>query len=170
MAAILIVSACTGRTTTITSVATTTMTVAPTTTLTTADATAAFRTCLEDHGVVVPDLPVGATGKPDLGPLAIANDAGSLEFRSALADCATILAANGVLDPGSDDQLASEVLRQLERFAICMRESGVEEFPDPVDGFAGGGVPFPVIPMTDPELSAAIEICSSALGIAPLTG
>jgi hypothetical protein len=170
LVAILLVSACTGRTTTITSAATTVTTAVTTTTLAMDQALSEFRACLEDQGVVVPDLPLSESGRPDLGPLAIANDASSGGFRSALADCATILAANGILDLGDDAELKAEVRRQLERFAVCMRDSGVEGFPDPVEGFAGQGVPFPVIPMTDPELGRAIDTCSTALGIAPLTG
>lgn len=170
LVAILLVSACTGRTTTITSAATTVTTAVTTTTLAMDQALSEFRACLEGQGVVVPDLPLSESGRPDLGPLAIANDPSSAGFRSALADCATILAANGILDLGDDTELKAEVRRQLERFAVCMRDSGVEGFPDPVEGFDGQGVPFPVIPMTDPELGRAIDICSTALGIAPLTG
>lgn len=164
----LLLVACTGPTTA-TSLAPTT-TVATTTTLLIEEAIAAFRSCLEDRAVVVPDLPIDEAGRPDLGPLATANDISTNTFRTSLTDCATILAANGVLDAGQDDVLAAEVRKQLEEFSECMREAGVEDFPDPVDGFAGQGLPFPSIPIADPELATAIETCSTALGFAPITG
>jgi hypothetical protein len=102
--------------------------------------------------------------------LATANDISTNAFRGALTDCATILAANGVLDAGSNAGLAEEVRKQLQRFSECMRQAGVQDFPDPVDGFAGQGLPFPSIPIADPELATAIETCSTALGFAPITG
>ena len=164
----LLLVACTGPTTA-TSLAPTT-TVATTTTLVIEEAVVVFRACLEDRAVVVPDLPIDEAGRPDLGPLATANDISTNAFRRSLTDCATILAVNGVLDAGQDDVLAAEVRKQLERFSECMREAGVEDFPDPVDGFAGQGLPFPSIPIADPELAIAIETCSTALGFAPITG
>ncbi len=164
----LLLPACTGPTTATTLAPTTT--VATTTTLVVEEAVAAFRSCLESRDVVVPDLPIDEAGRPDLGPLATANDISTNAFRTALSDCATILAANGVLDANSSAELAEEVRQQLRRFSECMREAGVEEFPDPVDGFAGQGLPFPSIPIADPELAAAIETCSTALGFAPITG
>jgi hypothetical protein len=135
-----------------------------------AEAVNQFKSCLEARDVVVPDLPVDELGRPDLAPIATANDISTNAFRASLSECAVILAANGVLDTAGDVQLANEVRKQLGRFAACMRESGVEDFPDPVDGFAGQGLPFPSIPIEDPELAAAIESCSTALGFAPITG
>jgi len=164
----LLLPACTGPTTATTLAPTTT--VATTTTLALEQAVAAFRSCLEARDVVVPDLPIGEAGRPDLGPLATSNDISTNAFRTSLSDCATILAANGILDTGQDAVLAAEVLKQLQRFSECMRQAGVEEFPDPVDGFAGQGLPFPSVPIADPELAPAIETCSTALGFAPITG
>lgn len=164
----LLLTACTAPATTTTQTPTTT--VATTTTLAVEDAVNEFRSCLEARDVVVPDLPIDELGRPDLGSIAAANDISTDAFRTSLTDCATILAANGVLDAADDVVLANEVRRQLQRFSECMRQAGVEEFPDPVDGFAGQGLPFPSIPIADPELAAAIETCSTALGFAPITG
>ena len=46
-----------------------------------------------------------------------------------------------------------------------MRESGVEDFPDPVPGFTGVGAPFSVaeIPYSDPEFATAATACREAL-------
>ena len=163
----LLLPACTGPTTVTTLDPTTT--VATTTTLVVGEAVAAFRSCLESRDVVVPDLPIDESGRPDLGPLATANDISTNAFRTALTDCATILAANGVLNAGTNARLADEVRKQLQRFSECMRQAGVEEFPDPVEGFAGKGLPYPSIPIADPDLATAIETCSTALGFAPIT-
>lgn len=169
MVAALLLAACI-RPTTATSLAPTTIAPAPTTTtLVVQEAVAEFRACLVTRDIVVPDLPIDESGRPDLGPLALANDISTNAFRTSLTECATILATNGVLDAGQDAELATEVRKQLERFAACMRESGVEDFPDPVEGFNGQGLPFPTIPIADPELATAIETCSTALGFAPIT-
>ncbi|HUO45521.1 MAG TPA: hypothetical protein VM470_01675 [Acidimicrobiia bacterium] len=163
--------ACTGPGS-VTTIPTTAVPPTTNTTLTPQLAIADFSTCMEERGVVVPDLPIGENGRPDLGGLAIANDVSTSGFRAALNDCSPILAAAGLLDLTGQPELAAAVYRQLQRFAECMRGAGVEGFPDPSPDFAGGEPPFPLetLPRTDPELAGAVELCSTELGIAPITG
>lgn len=146
-------------------------TTAPSTTTTTLAPEVAiteFAECLESRGVVVPELEFDDQGRPDLSALAIANDASDPGFRSALNDCTPIVALNGLLH--RDEELLAEVRRQLQRFAECMRANGVELFSDPDPEFDGSNPPFPNVPRTDPELAAAIEVCGTELGLAPITG
>lgn len=156
----------------VTTVPTTTVPPITTITLTPEQAIADFGTCMGERGVVVPELPLDENGRPDLGGLAIANDVSTSGFRIALNDCSPILAAAGLLDLTGQPELAAAVYRQLQRFAECMRGAGVEEFPDPSPDFAGGGPPFPpeTLPGADPDLAPAVELCSTEVGIAPITG
>lgn len=163
--------ACTGTSAT----TTTTTSTAPSTTTTTIPSEQAlnlFATCLDDRGVAVEDIEVDEQGRPDLSPLALANDVGGAAFRAALDDCAPLLAANGLLDLSTNPELAAAVRRQLVAYAACMRKAGVEDFPNPPEDFDGRQPPFPPesIPRTDPELEGAIEHCGTELGLAPITG
>jgi hypothetical protein len=135
-------------------------------------ALAGFGDCLEERGLEVPDLSVDESGRPDLGGLALANDPASPGFRAALNDCAFLLVGSGYLALTDFPELLAAVRGQLNRFTICMRDAGVEEFPDPDPAFDGTGAPYPpgAIPSDDAELAAAIETCGDELGMAPLTG
>ncbi len=157
----------------------TTTTVASTTSVTLSgeEAAAEFAACLEERGVVVPDLPTdegsgAGRPRPDLGGLATSNDPASAGFRAALNDCAPLLVSNGVLLLAGYPELAAAVKHQLGLFSECMRDQGVEEFPDPDSAFDGTGPPFlaAAVPLADPDLAAAIDYCSTRLGLAPLTG
>ncbi|HKX74062.1 MAG TPA: hypothetical protein VJR05_01595 [Acidimicrobiia bacterium] len=143
-----------------------------TTTLAPAEALTRFASCLEERGVVVPDLELDETGRPDLAALALANDPASPGFRAALNDCAFLLVGSGALVIGDVPELLAAVRGQLVLFTDCMREAGVEEFPDPDPDFDGTGPPYSVaaIPTDDPDLVEAIETCGSRLGMSPLTG
>lgn len=151
-----------------------TSTTAPTTTSTTITTTTgaaveAFRICLGEHDVVIEEVPLDATGRPRLDLVIISVDFGDPEVAEALAVCSASL-NTGALDLGTEDQLRQEINEQLSDFSRCMRANGVEDFPDPVPGFAGVGAPFAVaeIPYGDPELAAAAEACrASILGTLP---
>ncbi|HLF42044.1 MAG TPA: hypothetical protein VJA46_00795 [Acidimicrobiia bacterium] len=150
----------------------TTSTTAPTTTSTTTVtgvAIEAFRGCLGEHGVVIEEVPLDATGRPRLDLVIMTVDFGDPAVAEALAVCSASL-NTGALDLGAEDQLRREINEQLSDFSQCMRANGVEDFPDPVPGFAGVGAPFAVaeIPYGDPELAAAAEACrASVLGSLP---
>jgi hypothetical protein len=150
----------------------TTSTTAPTTTTTTTTTEAAveaFRTCLGEHGVVIEEVPLDATGRPRLDLVVMTVDFGDPAVAEALAVCSVSL-NTGALDLGAEDQLRQEITRQLNDFSQCMRANGVGDFPDPVPGFAGVGAPFAVaeIPYGDPELTTAAALCrASILGTLP---
>ncbi|HLF61143.1 MAG TPA: hypothetical protein VI980_08200 [Acidimicrobiia bacterium] len=149
-----------------------TSTTAPTTTSTTTTTEAAveaFRTCLGEHDVVIEEVPLDATGRPRLDLVVVSVDFGDPAVAGALAVCSESL-NTGALDLGAEDELRQEITRQLNEFSQCMRANGVEDFPDPVPGFAGVGAPFAVaeIPYGDPEMAEAAEACrASILGTLP---
>ncbi len=150
---------------------TTTTTVAITTSTTTITGVAVeeFRTCLAEHDVVIEKIPLDATGRPRLDLVIMSVDFGDPAVAEALAVCSESL-NTGALDLGGDDQLRREINQELMDFSECMRANGVEDFPDPVPGFAGVGPPFSVaeIPYGDPELATAAADCrASVLGSLP---
>jgi hypothetical protein len=149
-----------------------TSTTAPATTTTTTGTEAAvetFRACLGEHGVVIEEIPLDATGRPRLDLVVMSVDFGDPAVAEALSVCSASL-NTGALDLGAEDELRREINKELSAFSECMRANGVAEFPDPVPGFAGVGAPFSVaeIPYGDPELPAAAEACrDSILGTLP---
>lgn len=150
------------------STSTTTPTTTSTTTIT-GVAVEEFRTCLAEHDVDIEEVPLDATGRPRLDLVIVSVDFGDPEVADALAVCSASL-NTGALDLGDDEELRREVNDELLEFSKCMRANGVEDFPDPVPGFAGVGAPFAVaeIPYGDPELATASAACrASVLGGLP---
>ena len=147
-----------------TTTTTTTTTVPPTAT----EAAAEFNSCLGDHGLVVPDIPVDDGGRPDLSALAGMSDQNPEAWRAALSACAGVIVTNGALDLSSSPELAEAVRSRLVAFSTCMRSQGVDAFPDPSGDFDGTTVPFPLeaIPAGDPELATAAEACALSVGAA----
>lgn len=144
-------------------------TLPPTTTTTAAPANAAeavavFEACMKAAGFDLAEIPVGDDGRPDLGALAgdAATDPG---FRQAVTLCAGPLSE--FLGLENSPGLRVMVLAQLQDYAACMRASGVEDFPDPVDDFDGTFAPFPPeqIPTDDSDFGPAVEACAAALGV-----
>lgn len=123
-----------------------------------------FTACLRDHGIEAPDIPVDPDGRPILSSdLVELIDTESPEFALAFATCIPFLTAASPIDLGADPELQAVVIDSLRRFSSCMRENGVEEFPDPAPGWDGNGSPFPVaeaFDMSDPEVDAALDECS----------
>lgn len=139
---------------------TTTTTSTTTTTLGTEDAVERFRVCLAAEGVDAGPIPLDATGRPRLG--LIEADLTDPEVVGAVATCSAHL-GSGALDLSEDEELSRLVLAALTEFSECIRRLGVEGFPDPVPGFSGVGSPFPAadIPYADPQLPAAVRVCTS---------
>lgn len=144
----------------------TTTTTAPTTTTTatSAESVRAFRECLLESGVEIEEIPIDATGRPRLDLVMAGLDFGDPEVAEAVSSCSSLL-ETGALDLGREDVLRERILEMLTEFSRCMVDLGVEGFPDPVPGYLGIGAPFPVaeIPYTDPEFSAAAEVCRADL-------
>ena len=150
------------------STSTTTPTTTSTTTIT-GVAVEEFRSCLAEHDVDIEEVPLDATGRPRLDLVILSVDFGDPEVADALAVCSASL-NTGALDLGGDEELRHDVNEELMEFSKCMRANGVEDFPDPVPGFAGVGAPFAVaeIPYGDAELASASAACrASVLGSLP---
>ena len=139
---------------------TTTAPSASTTMISTSAAVEEFGQCLAAQGVEIGSAPFDAIGRPRFDVATAHLDFDDPEVADAIALCASVLAA-GALDLSEDELLRSMILSQLEAFALCVRDEGVVEFPDPVPGFAGVGSPFPVaeIPYADPDLASATVAC-----------
>jgi hypothetical protein len=87
-----------------------------------------FSECMRANGVT--DFPDPQPG----GDVEIPNGAnpGSPVFRSAQAKCQKILSAGGGLPaPGGRTDPTSRTLAKLLRIAVCMRQRGISQFPDP---------------------------------------
>lgn len=130
------------------------------------EAVAEFTDCMRDEGIEIPDVRFDAEGRPILGEIVEDLDLSEPAFQSALGACAGILTRAGALELSTDPELQAVVIDQLTDFSACMRDNGVETFPDPTAGFTGTGSPYPLglIPFDDPEFEDAATACQEALG------
>ena len=126
-----------------------------------------FTACLRNQGIDAPDIPVDADGQPVLSAGLVEQiDTASPEFAAAFAACVPLLTLSSPVDLGADPELQAAAQDALRRFSACMRENGVEEFPDPAPGWDGGGSPYPVaeaFDASDPDVDAALGACSSLI-------
>ena len=125
-----------------------------------------FTSCMRDEGVDLPDIQVDADGQPILSTNVLEGlDTQSPEFNRAFIVCVPILAEASPVQVGSDPELQAVIQDTLNDFAQCMRDEGVENFPDPAPGWDGSGSPFPLsaLDTTDPDLDAAFETCGDLL-------
>lgn len=128
-----------------------------------------FAQCMRQHGV--PDFPdPGANGNIEIqtqpgngassGP-----DPGSSTFQAAQRACQKY-APGGKSNGGKPD---AQMQRKALRFAQCMRDHGITDFPDP--NFQDGGVGFHVpegsstLDPNSPQFQAAQEACASIVGL-----
>lgn len=147
----------------------TTSTAAVTTTTTTvptpAEAAAAFVFCMRSEGIDLPDIPLDIQGLPDLSAVVDFMDTSTTGVRAALAMCAPILTSAQAINLRSDPELLVVVIEHLHRFSACMREGGVEDFPDPRPEFSGTGSPYPEsVPVDDPLFDQALAACEELIG------
>lgn len=132
-----------------------------TTTLSVGESLEVYRDCLADRGLAIEEISRDARGRPLMARALAGLDLTDDSALEALETCGHLL-ASGLLDLESDPELRSIVRSKLAELSECIREHGVEEFPDPVPDFDGVGPPFPVnlIPWSDPALSGAMADCS----------
>lgn len=145
----------------------TTTTLPPTTTTTVptpAQAVSSFVNCLRDAGVEVADPDPALPG--ELESVAASLDTTEPAVRSAIAGCANLLAPAQTAVMATDPEVRALVAEQLGAFAACMRDNGVEAFPDPVEDLGSGGPPFPVelVPFDADGFEDAMERCRELLG------
>jgi hypothetical protein len=138
------------------------------------EAMLAFARCMRDHDIDMDDPQFAAGGRgffvrldgsADSPPF----DPESEEFQIAQQACGSILeAARPQLDP----EAQAEFLEQQLAMAQCLRDNGIDGYPDPVldtdgrlqrfDGPGAGELPFD--PASD-EFRAARETCAAQLGV-----
>lgn len=141
--------------------------------LTEEEALLAFTQCLRDNGVDVEDPTVDADGnlrltRPNSPGQAEGQGPGE-EFRGAREACSDLLAG---VTLGFQDLDQTELQDQLLEFAVCMRDNGYEQMPDPdLSGFGtpgqGGRGVFGEIDRDDPDFQAAQEACEDILAGLP---
>ena len=129
-----------------------------------------FAQCMREHGVSdFPDpssrgdITIQAPGNgasPDLDP-------NSSTFAAAQQACQKYLPSGGANRGKPDAQAQQKALR----FAQCMRDHGIKDFPDP--NFQNGGAGFQIggpggssnLDPNSPEFQAAQQACNSILGL-----
>ncbi|MDT0309037.1 hypothetical protein RM780_19025, partial [Streptomyces sp. DSM 44917] len=109
-----------------------------------------FARCMREQGLDVPD--------PEPG--------GGMDLNMDGQDQAVVEAAMEAcrhLDPAlqPDQTLPPERREAVERYAQCMRDEGVEDFPDPLPN-GGIAIDDPAI-MEDPDYEAAEETCQAEM-------
>ncbi len=128
-----------------------------------------FAGCMRSHGV--PNFPdPGSNGSIDLTPGSGLNPA-SPAFKSAQGQCKKLLPGGGPKAASAPPPSASEVRAAL-KWAQCVREHGVPNFPDPSGnsnqpGLFVRGVVFPVGPDFNPQ-SPAFKQAQASCGGGPV--
>lgn len=142
--------------------------------------------CMRENGVDIPDAQVGADGGirierrvlPGGGNTADGGNAEGLvavplgdDFAKAREECGDPPRIPGA---GRSEEDLEELQENALKLASCMREEGVEDFPDPDFSNRGPGAgpgtrvaggPFGgAVDMNDPEVQAAFEACREELG------
>lgn len=111
-----------------------------------------FAECMRENGVDMPDPEPGGGGGVRI---ALGDGVDPQKAQAAMEKCRSYL-PNG----GERGQLDPQQLENLRKLAQCMRDNGVEDFPDPsADGsvqFGGAGLN---IDPNDPTVRAAMEKC-----------
>ena len=87
----------------------------------------AFAKCMRANGV--PNFPDPNPGRGVLFSLAGINPS-SPAFRAAQAKCQKLM-GGGPPVPGSTTHPSAQTLAKLRKIAVCMRQHGVPQFPDP---------------------------------------
>lgn len=124
----------------------------------------AFADCMGAEGVDIGEIPMDGRGRPRMAVALAGVDLIDESVLGALETCGHWL-SGGALDLTSDPELAAVMQESLVGLASCLRDRGVDRFPDPVPGFDGIGSPFPVerVPWTDPDLPDAVRGCALSL-------
>lgn len=106
-----------------------------------------FAECMRENGIDMPDPQPG-----ERPMMQLKGDRGKVE--AAMKACRKLLPNGGEFQPSAED------LESMRQMAKCMRENGVENFPDPDPN--GGGIRIQRgsgIDPDDPEFRAAQEKC-----------
>ena len=129
------------------------------------DALLDFTQCLRDEGIDVPDVQLDASGAPIIRPEDIAGiDLESPEVQAAADTCLPILTDAGAFSFADDPELQALLQDSLQEFAVCMREQGITDFPDPSSTAA---IPFPLTAFADfadQGFQDALDVCRRQVG------
>jgi hypothetical protein len=117
---------------------------------TTTEALPDLASCMTDEGIEVGPLSYTDEGRALLDRTFLGdNDLADPALKDALDTCIDRLRDVGVrLRIGYGPSVLEEIVEQLTAYAICMRENGVDGWPDPVPDFDGSQIPFPLAAMT----------------------
>jgi len=135
-----------------------------------------FTACMRDKGIDIPDITFDADGQPVISAaLTEEFDLLDTEFQTALAACRGIFSEAGEgVELQLDPELLAAVTDQLNEYAVCMRDNGVEMWPDPLPTFTGSEIPFPMAEMAeafnDPEFGDALEACQDLVAFPGIGG
>ena len=135
-----------------------------------------FTECMRENGIEIPDITFDADGQPVISAsLAQEFDLLDTQFQTALSTCRVIFSEAGAgVELQLDPELLAEVTDQLTEYAVCMRDNGVEAWPDPLPTFTGSEIPFPMAEMgeafNDPEFSVALEACQDLVAFPGIGG
>jgi hypothetical protein len=169
VALVLVVSACGGDESgnEVATLETTATPDAPTTTterLAADEALLEFSACMRENGIDLPDIAIGPDGAPLLDPSLVDDiDIQSDEFTAAFSACLPIIAASGAFQQTTDPEELAEQRDQLVSFSQCMRDEGIEGFPDPS---LTGLTPYPISAFADfgeEDFDAAVEVCQEGI-------
>ena len=145
---------------------------APIEELTEQDAMLAYAQCMRDLSIEVTDPVFDASGafigglEFEGGKDAAPKDAKDEGFQAASDACSDLLVA---FKPTANPALEAEQTEAALRFAVCMREQGLE-WPDPApDGtrFAGSDIK---VDKESAEFQAAYEVCDEELAVEDESG
>lgn len=116
-----------------------------------------FVACMRAEGVEVPDPEPGDTS----GKSALRFEDGNIDkfkLSAALEKCSVYLPQGG--EPG---RMSPQRLEAARRLAVCMRENGVPQWPDPdADGNFKAGDAGPEVDKDNPAVRSALEKCRAA--------
>jgi hypothetical protein len=114
------------------------------------EAQLAYVECMREHGIDMDDPQPGE-------PLRLRIEGDPEEAQAAQEACQDLLPQQG---PGGANP--EEAQERMLGFAECMRENGVESFPDPQPG---GGIQIGPEQADDPDFQAAQETCQEEMGL-----
>lgn len=113
-----------------------------------------FAQCMRDNGVeAFPD-------HDEVGGMLGEDVMSDPDFTTAEAACADLMPEGQ--EPSAEDQ--QEMQDAMLAMAQCMRDNGVEDFPDPELGGPGGGGMLDESIENDPDFTAADEACRDLMG------
>ena len=122
-----------------------------------------FSACVRDNGIDLPDIAIGPDGAPLLDPGLVDDiDIRSDEFTAAFTSCIPIIASSGAFQQTTDPEELAAQRDQLLGFSQCMRDEGIEDFPDPnLTGLLP--YPFNALDIGNPAFDDAVETCQQGI-------